>query len=126
MNYLADTHALVWYFTNDSKLSKKALSILDNPENNIIIPTIVLAEIMFISRKERISVSFKETLKLLENNNKFTLVPLDLETLKIADEMIQDLEMHDKLIVATGLYYDTVIITKDSRIKNSKVARTIW
>ena len=31
MNYATDTHALVWYFTDDLRLSKKALEAFEQP-----------------------------------------------------------------------------------------------
>ena len=30
MNYVTDTHSLVWYFTDDSRLGKKALITRDD------------------------------------------------------------------------------------------------
>ncbi len=37
MKYLIDTHSLIWYIDGDKKLSKKAVSILENNNNKIII-----------------------------------------------------------------------------------------
>ena len=33
MNFLVDTHAIIWFITNDSKLPKKVLIAIQNPEN---------------------------------------------------------------------------------------------
>ena len=64
MDYVTDTHSLVWYFTDDPHLSNKALSAFSEAESdgNIIVPAVVLAEIMFIAKKGRITISFAETL----------------------------------------------------------------
>ena len=35
MNYLADTHILLWAITNSTKLSKDARSIIENEQNEI-------------------------------------------------------------------------------------------
>ena len=56
MNYVTDTHSLVWYFTDDEA----------------------------------------------------------------------DLEMHDKLIVATAICYDAALITRDEQITKSKTVKTVW
>ena len=68
MDYVTDTHSLVWYFTEDPRLSKKALEAFERTveKNVIIVPTIVLAEIMFISKKGDVNITFEETLKKLE------------------------------------------------------------
>ncbi len=35
MNYLIDTHILIWFIEGDEKLSKKAQALIANPANNI-------------------------------------------------------------------------------------------
>ena len=59
MNFVTDTHALVWYFTDDLRLSKKASEAFEKTtdEGIVIVPSIVLAEIMFISKKGRITLT---------------------------------------------------------------------
>ena len=37
-----------------------------------------------------------------------------------------DMEMHDKLIIATALYFKAPLITKDERIKEAGKCSTIW
>lgn len=75
MLYTTDAHSLVWYFTEDPKLSKKALEAFDETvnEGSIIVPTIVLAEIMFIARKGRITLTFRQTLAKIETYENFEI-----------------------------------------------------
>lgn len=128
MTYITDTHALVWYFTNDSRLGKTAFSALEGSlnKNTIIVPTIVLAEIMYISKKGRVLPGFKETVKKIEENSDYKIVSLDLDILIKADEFDNDLEMHDRLIVSTAIYYNCALITKDEKIIKSQLVKTIW
>jgi len=128
MKYVTDTHSLVWYLTEDPRLSNKALSVLASSENEgtIIVPAVVLAEIMFIARKGRVTISFDETLKKIEESDNFVIAPLDSDTLRIADKIEADLEMHDKLIAATALYYEAPLITKDENLILSEVVTTVW
>lgn len=128
INYVTDTHSLVWYFTESPRLSKRALTAFEETleEGSIIIPTVVLAEIMYISRKGRINLSFAETIKRIEETGNFEIAPLDLDILKTADEIDYDLEMHDRLIVATALSFDVPLITRDEVIKESGLCTVIW
>ena len=128
MNYVADTHSLVWYFTEDPRLSKKALDAFEQTKQKdlIIIPTVVLAELMFISRKGKITITFSETLKEIEECENFNVVPLDIEILKVAEKMKADIEMHDKLIVATALHFEAALITRDEIIKKLGIVSTVW
>ena len=87
MDYVADTHSLVWYFTEDPRLSKKALEAFEGTTKvgSIIIPTLVLAEVMFIAKKGKITLSFEEVLKRIEEYENFDIAPLDVDIIKIAD-----------------------------------------
>ena len=128
MNYVTDTHSLVWYFTDDQRLSKKALKSFEGTvkEGQIIVPTVVLAEILFIAKKGRIPLGFTATIAKIEALANFEIAPLDLDVLKIAESIDPPLEMHDKLIVATAIRYDARLITKDEQITKSKAVKTIW
>lgn len=128
MNYTTDTHSLIWYFVEDSRLSKVALRAFEETaeEGNLIIPAVVLAEIMFIARKGRITLTFKQTLVEIETYENFVVAPLDIDILEIADTIKPDLEMHDKIIVATSLFFNAPLITKDKRIRETGIIKTIW
>lgn len=128
MNYVTDTHSLVWYFTEDPQLSKKALESFERTikDGMIIVPAVVLAEIMVIARKGRITLSFEETLKKIEEYENFDIAPLDADILRVADKIAADMEMHDKLIAATSLYFEAALITKDEQIKETGIIKTVW
>lgn len=128
MNYVTDTHSLVWYFTEDTRLSKKALAIFEESliEGIIIVPSVVMAEIMYIAKKGRITLTFEETLEKINEYENFDIAPLDVEILKIANKIEAELEMHDRLIVATSLYFESTLITKDELIRKYNIVSTVW
>ena len=101
MDYVTDTHSILWYFTEDPRLSKRAFDVFERTvrEGFIIIPAVVLAEIMFIAKKGRITLTFEETLRKIERYENFDLAPLDVDILKVANKIEANLEMHDRLIV---------------------------
>jgi len=128
MDYVTDTHSIVWYFTDDPRLSRRALEVFEKTikEGAIIIPTVVLAEIMYIAGKGKITLTFDETLQKIDSYENFSVAALDLEILKVAEKIKLNLEMHDKLIAATTLYYNASLITRDPLITKSGVCTTIW
>ena len=79
--YVADTHSLIWYFTEDERLSKRALDAFEETINKgvIIIPAVVLTEIMFISKKISAVVSFDFLLEKIEEYENFIVAPLDFK-----------------------------------------------
>ena len=129
MTVITDTHALVWYFMDDQRLGKQAAELFDSKKDDvlIIVPTIVvLAELLYISRKGRITMSFENTLKMIEESANFDVASLDLGIIRIANTIVPDLEMHDSLIVSTAIHYGVGLITKDQEIIKSGLVNIYW
>jgi PIN domain nuclease of toxin-antitoxin system len=128
MDYATDTHSIVWNFTEDSRLSKRALEAFDRTVKGgvIIIPAVVLAEIMFIAKKGKITLTFEETLRKIEEYDNFHIAPLDVDVLKVADKIETKLEMHDRLVVATALHFNAALITRDRSIIDAGICSTVW
>jgi len=129
--YLADTHALLWYLTGDDRLGKRAKETFvkaDKGEDTVIIPTIVLAESLFIAEKHKADVMFGEVLKKIQNSLNYVVYPLNINVvLKCQDkEMKKISEIHDRIIVVTAKLLNAKLITKDPEIRNSKAVECIW
>jgi len=129
MNFVTDTHALLWWFTDSSKMGPKASAIYDRCERGeviIFIPTIVIAEALSIFDKRRLSFDFKKLFERIHVSENFVLVALDYPILqKMVD--LKDLpELHDKIVVSTAKYLSLPIITKDQVIQGLSGVETIW
>jgi PIN domain nuclease of toxin-antitoxin system len=129
MNFVTDTHALLWWFTNSPKLSTKASETFDNcekGENIIFIPSIVIAEALSIFDKKRISFNFKRLLNKINDSENFMLIALDYPILQKMITLKNIPELHDKIIVSTAKYLNIPIITKDKFLHNLSNIKTIW
>ena len=63
MNSVADTHAILWWFTDNPKLGSKAVQIFQKCEKGegiIFIPSIVIAEALSIFDKKRVAFDFRK------------------------------------------------------------------
>ena len=129
MNFVADTHALLWWFTNSPKMSSRASEIFEkceNGENIIFIPSIVIAESLSIFDKKRISFNFKNLLKKIYTSENFVLIALDYPILQKMMALKEVPELHDKIIVSTAKYLKVPIITKDKILQKLPSIKTIW
>src|SRR3989344_2763214 len=129
MHYTTDAHSLIWFLTADSKLSIRALNILqkaDEGENVIIVPTIVLAEIMHICEKKRADLEIKEVIDKIKNSANYVPYNLDMSVLDKVTTLKAIPEIHDRIIIATALLTKTDLITKDQEIIKSGIVKTIW
>jgi PIN domain nuclease of toxin-antitoxin system len=128
-NYIADTHALLWYLTDDSRLSKDANLIFEETEKGehlIIVPTIVLIESLDVIEKKRVSYDFDLVLESIEDNENYIIWDLDLEVVNQMIKIKNVHELHDRIIVAVAKLCDAGLITKDGEITDSKEIATKW
>ena len=129
MVYVLDTHALIWYLSDDPQLSKPALDAISEPTATIIIPAIVLAELKFLFHAKRIALSLEHVIAAIAADDRCTIEALDQECILL---MPTNLKIFDAMIVATALLAqhrlgaDVTIITRDRKITRSHHARTLW
>jgi PIN domain nuclease of toxin-antitoxin system len=123
MNYIIDTHILIWHSENNPKLPARFIEILNNPQNNIVVSYASLWEIAIKQSLGKLSMSM--TLSELEYHlkiNLFTLLNISVEQL----ERLQSLPFHhndpfDRLIIAQAQEESLIIITEDGNFKYYQV-----
>ena len=127
--YVADAHALGWYFTDDPRLGPHAAQIFERSERGecvILVPAIVLAELFHISRKKRIALDFADLLHEVEAKSNFMVTALDLDVIKRLPDTSPLTELHDQIIVITALLYEAPVLTKDGPMRDAGLVETIW
>ena len=123
MEIVIDSHTLFWFLTNNPKLSRKAKRLIEESDKAII-PSIALMEILYLLEKNNLSYRFIEFLSELKIRN-YLVYPLDLKIISQTLTVNPELEMHDRIIIATAQIFNTPLISKDSQIKNF-YPKTIW
>ena len=129
MPYVTDAHPLIWHFTQDPRLSPKALEVFRSSAAGreiIVVPTIVLGEILHVSEAGKMQGSFQDVLSRIEEGDNYEIVALDLQVLKAASEIQVGLEMHDRFIVATAKALGLPLITKDKKITAAGIVEVVW
>jgi len=129
MPYVADTHSLIWFLTDDKRLGAKAKDILERADEGkviIIIPTIVLAELVFICEKKDVSVKFKDVSDKINESSNYIHYNLDMKVISEIANLKQIPEMHDRVITATSKLNKATLITKDEDIIESGMIETVW
>ena len=127
--YIIDTHALLWHLTNDLRLGKNAKDVLekaDRGEEKVLVPSIVLAECLYLLEKKGRGDLFPDLLDAIERHPSYDVYPLDIGVLREMPSVVGLTELHDRIIVATARVSRTVLITKDEEIRRGGYVPTIW
>lgn len=130
--YILDTHALIWHLEGNSLLGTAAKAVTSNSNSELILPAIALAEAMFIVEKGRCSLtSVRDLIDDVRDDYRISIFPLTSGILEETASLTAIPEIHDRLIVATGVYLknlgETVeILTKDNEIVLASLLPVTW
>lgn len=128
MNVLVDTHAILWWLTNDNKLSRSARRILENPANRRVVSIASLWEIAIKMGTAKLRVEDLTLPDLADalREQEFTLLPIRLEDLL---RLVKLPPIHrdpfDRILVAQALQERLALLTADSIIPQYPV-KVLW
>lgn len=129
MEYVTDTHALVWYLTGDNKLSSKAKIIftdLEQGKGKLIISVVVFLEVLVIIEKKKIKTTWQDFNNKVSQFPTAIIYPIGLDILQEIDQIGMSLELHDRILATTAKIHEASLITRDPKIKKVKGVKTVW
>ncbi|NBU74437.1 MAG: type II toxin-antitoxin system VapC family toxin [Planctomycetes bacterium] len=128
MNLLLDTHTLLWFLADSTKLTTAAKSVIEDPANKRWLSPISLLEIAIKIRIDKLRVAepfdalFPSSLLM----NKIELIPiLPRHIAPLTALPMYHRDPFDRLIAATAQADDFVLVSADSAFDRYGLAR-IW
>ena len=128
MNYLLDTHTFLWFIYDNPRISKKSLSILRNPRNDIYLSSTVAWEIAIKENigKIEIHTSLNDLITQSLETYNFITLPVSLaHAIKVGTLPSIHRDPFDRILVAQAMVENLTILTSDPFIKKYKV-KTAW
>jgi PIN domain nuclease of toxin-antitoxin system len=133
MEYVANTHSLLWNLFTPKRLGRAAFAVfraVDRGNAKLYVPAIVVSEMVMVIEKGRIhNVTMSDLLdeiSLMELSPYHELLPLLPETAVASRTLINIPDIFDRLIVAEALRLGLPLITHDSVITNSGSVSVVW
>lgn len=130
--YVADTHALVFYFNRQhAQLSRRALDAFARAKQQqayVYVPASAVWEISSLEKTGRIKLSlpYQDWMDGILAQPCFECVPLDAEIIAEARSYGFNDDIFDAAIVATARLKDVPLITKDVAITQSGLVEIYW
>ena len=127
--FVADTQALFWLLVDSPRLSpaaNAAFRLVEAGLAELWLPTIVLAELVHLARKQRIAIRLEDLLQDQRLGSVVHIASLDLPVLREFEVLDAPSEIHDRLIVATARILGAPLITSDLEIQVGGNIQTVW
>ena len=128
MKVLLDTHVFIWSLLDSSKLTKEAIDVLTNEENEFLISPISLWEILVLAEKKRLQIKgdadewVKEALKVSQIIEAPITAAIAIESRNVK---LSHQDPADRFIVATAKLYGCALMTADKEIIKRKPCKLI-
>ena len=127
MNYLLDTHTLIWFLNGDKNLSSKARKSIESAGASSFVSVVSLWEIAIKISLKRLDVkaSFEQIGEEILKNN-FQILPISFQdTLVLSSLPFHHRDPFDRLLIAQGMNNNLTIISKDQYFTNYEVI-VLW
>ncbi len=132
MTFVTDTHPFVHHVTGRrNRLGRRALRIFDSAKrgrDTLLVPFTVLEEVMLLSEigRIRLPLPFRDFIISIGQAENFDLGVNDPALLLEASTFTAIRDPYDRLIIAQARVAGLPLITKDEKIQESGLVRTIW
>ena len=127
---LLDTHVLIWMSSDPNRLSKKAREAIREArqKTGIAVASITLWELAWAAENHRIWISRSLETFVRETVSRVITREMTPEIVAIAVRLPPEFpkDPADRLIASTAIVDGIPLVTADARIRNAKVAHTIW
>jgi PIN domain nuclease of toxin-antitoxin system len=123
MRILLDTHALLWWLTDDPELGRKARDHIAEAENTIVVSSASLWEIVIKQRLGKLEGEIVEIEKEVARQGMVRLNVLADHLIELSTMAVHHRDPFDQMLVAQARAEDMPLMTADVRIAPYSVDR---
>ena len=127
MKILLDTHALIWWFGNESKLSRRAFSIIADQNNTVFVSAAVAWELAIkVNLGKFDALALTTELPRYTQEEGFDELPISLEQAVRAGLLpLHHRDPFDRLLVAQAQALNVPVLSADTVLDRYDVKR-LW
>lgn len=115
MRLLLDTHALLWWLSDDPRLEQRARTLIADPDTTVLTSAVSLWEIVVKVRIGKLEADIEAIVKTIELQG-FTTLPIDpahLATLAGLRRLPDHRDPFDHLLIAQAIAEGATLVSED-------------
>ena len=127
MDLLIDTHAVIWFITDDNKLPVNIRQLIEDKSNNCYISIASYWEIAIKSSLGRLDLNsnLSEIFRIIEDSG-FEILPITIKhILENANLKFHHQDPFDRIIIAQAIIEELSVISKDNEFEKYEIS-LIW
>ncbi len=127
MRYILDTHAAIWFITDNNKLPADSKKRIEDPDNECLVSAASLWEIAIKHSlgKLDLKLTLRDVFNLIEQSHLHMLSITSEHILAISDLPFHHRDPFDRMIIGQGRIEKARIITKDAHFSRYGI-ETVW
>ena len=132
MNYLIDTHTLIWAITDISKLFKKVRNLLESEENSVYVSSVCFWEIAlkFSLGKLELKGIIPSQMPVLAKNHGFEFLPLSPEDAATYNQLplTSHKDPFERMLIWQAIRQNLIVVTKDPQFEHyqDQGLKVVW
>jgi len=126
LRLLLDTAVFIFALEAPSRFSRPAASVLENPENNLELSVVSIAEIALKSARGKLDLSPEAVKQGLEDMGARVLPCSATHVFELFSLPLHHRDPFDRQIIAQALAEQIAIVTPDESFRLYKKLRVIW
>ena len=116
MQLLLDTHALIWWLSNDSTLSVKAKEAIADPDNIVFVSAASAWEIAI--KKSLGKLQAPDDLSVQIKKKRFRPLAITIDHALTVEKLpLHHQDPFDRILIAQALYKNLIIVTRDRKFE---------
>jgi PIN domain nuclease of toxin-antitoxin system len=121
MRLLLDTHALLWWLSDDGRLEAQARALIEDPGNDVLVSVVSLWE---IAVKVCIGKLHADLRQIVESVGRGGFLPLDISIphlLTLVELPKHHRDPFDHLLIAQAIVEDAAFVSEDRNVPRYEV-----
>lgn len=127
MNILLDTHAVIWFITEDPKLPLASKKIIEDPKNTCFVSVATYWEMSIKHSLDRLNLQnpLERIFEIIEESG-FELLPItSSHILTVSKLVFHHRDPFDRMIIGQAINEGMKIMSKDAQFENYS-SEVIW
>lgn len=116
MKLLLDTHTLLWWLADDSRLGPLARDVIADPANDVLVSVVSLWEIVLKARVGKLDADIPDVMNAVEQEGFVLLGLATADLLALAKLPVHHRDPFDHLLIAQAIVQDATFVSEDRNV----------